>query len=212
MALNDLYRVTLVQVWDSDAPVSFNVFYYKEIVEDPSLNHSDHLANSFRDVVDTAIRAMQAAIVSTININVENLTPSTDNTFLSFPAGSRPGAVADPALPPYCNYAFRLNRNSSAVRNGAKRFWGVPETLQDNGVVTAGAVTGLTAIATAVNATLGTVGASSLYQPRIFRAGRPSKTIPAKTIPAMLQADFDVASVSFTEVSSQNSRKFKAGV
>lgn len=212
MAADDIYRVTLVQVWDADAPVAFNVFYYKEIVEDPVNNHSAQLATQFESNVDPLIRAIQGDIVSTININVENLTPSSDNTYLAYTPGTRPGLETAGALPPYVNWAFRLNRNTSAVRNGAKRFWGVTEAAQEDGVAVAGMTTALNALAARLALTLGIPGTTSLYQPRIFRAGRPAKTIPAKTIPAMLQADFDVASGSYVQISSQNSRKFLAGV
>lgn len=211
MALNDIYRVTLVQVWDSDAPISFNVFYYKEIVEDPTNNHSAALATQIDLNLDPVIRALQTNIVSTIAINVENIVPSADNTYLSYAPNTRQGSAAGEALPPYAAWAFRLNRNNSAVRNGAKRFWGVSEADQLAGVAVAGAVTRLNACAAALAQTWGVPGSTSLYQPRIFRAGRPVKTIPAKTIPAMLQADFDVASASYTQISTQNSRKFLSG-
>lgn len=211
MALNDIYRVTLAQVWDADSPVSLNVFYYKEVVEDVSNNHSAQLAVQFEANVDPLIRAIQADIVSTIEINVENLTPSADNTYLAYTPGTRTGAETAGALPPYVNWAFRYNRNTTAVRNGAKRFWGVSEAAQEDGVAVAGMTTAINALATRLALTLGTAGSTSLYQPRIFRAGRPAQTIPAKTIPALVQADFDVASVSYRQISSQNSRKFLAG-
>lgn len=211
MALNDIYRVTLVQVWDTDAPVAFNVFYYKEVVEDVTLNHSAQLAAEFEANVDPLIRAIQADIVSTININVENIIPSADNTYLAYTPGTRAGAETAGALPPYVNWAFIYNRNNSAVRNGAKRFWGVTEAAQEDGIAVAGMTTAINALAARLALTLGTTGSTSLYQPRIFRAGRPSKTIPEKIIPAMAQNDFDVASVSYRQISSQNSRKFLSG-
>jgi len=197
MALNDIYRVTLVQVWDSDAPIAFNVFYYKEIVSDPTNNDSQGLADQFSLNVDPVIRALQTNIVSTIAINVENIIPSADNTYLSYAPNTRQGIAGGEALPPYAAWAFRLNRNNSAVRNGAKRFWGVSEADQLAGVAIAAAITRLDACAAALAQTWGVPGSTSLYQPRIFRAGRPSKTIPEKIIPAMLQADFDVAGASY---------------
>ena len=211
MALNDIYRVTLVQVWDSDAPIAFNVFYYKEIVEIPGSNNSSQLALQFEANVDPLIRDIQAQIVSTIAINVENLTPSADNTYLSYTPGTRSGAVVSESLPPYSSWAFRLNRNTSAVRNGAKRFWGVPEISQANGIAAVAAITDLNELAVRLALTLGITGTTSLYQPRIFRAGRPVKVIPEKTIPALLQNDYDVASVAYTQISTQNSRKFLSG-
>jgi len=211
MALNDIYRVTFVQVWDTDAPISFNVFYYKEINEIPGFNNSAQLATQFESNVDPLVRAIQNDIVSTIAINVENIIPSADNTYLSYTPGTRVGTQATDALPPYVNWAFRLNRNNSAVRNGAKRFWGVSEGDQLDGVAVPGMTTALNALAARLALTLGIGGTTSLYQPRIFRAGRPSKTIPEKTIPALVQADFDVASAVYTQISSQNSRKFLSG-
>lgn len=211
MAFNDIYRVTLVQVWDSSEPTAFNIFYYKEISEIPGFNNSSQLATQFESNVDPLIRAIQNDIISTISINVENIVPSSDNTYLSYTAGTRVGAKGPDSLPPYVNWAFRLNRNNSAVRNGAKRFWGVSEGDQTDGVAIPGMTVDLNALSARLALTLGIPGTTSLYQPRIFRAGRPAKTIPAKTIPAMVQADFDVASATYTQISSQNSRKFLAG-
>jgi len=211
MALNDIYRVTLVQVWDSDAPIAFNVFYYKEINEIPGNNNSAQLAAEFEANVDPLIRGIQNDIVSTIAINVENIIPSADNTYLSYTPNTRTGATGGDSLPPYASWAFRYNRNNSAVRNGQKRFWGVSESDQNDGIANGALAAALSALGVRLGLTLGVGGTTSLYQPRIFRAGRPVKVIPEKTIPALLQADFDVASVAYTQISTQNSRKFLSG-
>lgn len=208
MALDSIYRVTLEQLWPNPETFMRNVFYYKEVSHIPTQGDAAKLADEFEANVEPLIRNIQTANISTIAISVENIVPSADNDYRTYTPGTRAGSIAADPVPAWCVASFRYNRVSTAVRNGQKRFSGVPETVQTAGVITDVPYIALcTTLATRLGLVLGSVGVTSLYQPRIFRVGRPAKTIPAKTIPAMLQNDFDTGGVTFVRQGSQTSRK-----
>lgn len=212
MALDDIYRVRLTQVFDTTGPQSVNIFHYKQVFALPSPGNAAELSVNFRDQVEPLIRDLQVTLVSTLQIAVENVVPGTDNAYLNFAVNTRFGTEASESLPPYAAWAFRLNRTSSAVRNGQKRFMGVPETFQVNGQIIAGIpVTRANALAAILAADLGGVGVFNTYRPVIYRRAREVEVIPAKTIPALAAQDFAISSGAFVSISTQNSRKFGSG-
>jgi len=211
MALDDIYRVRLIQAYGTSGQQSINVFHYKQVFEvDPSGDAAELLVN-FRDNVETLIRDCQTANISTLQIAVENVVPGTDNAYESFALNTRFGDHADQALPPFACYAFRLNRTSSAVRNGQKRFWGIPETHQVDGVINATGLGFTVPLAAALGADLGGIPTFNTFRPIIYRIAREEVTIPAKTIPALAAANFPISSAAYISISTQNSRKFGTG-
>lgn len=212
MAINDLYRVTLIQTYDLDGPECRNVFYYKQITPGGVSEGADALLAAFQTGLYPDIDAIQNVVINTREIRVENIVAGFDNAVATFGVGTEVGQRGGECLPPYAAWAFKLHRLSTAVRNGQKRFAGVSESDQVNGIATGTIIPLLNACASSLDKILGgPVPDTATYQPRIFRAAREEDTIPAKIIPALLQADFDIADASFTGVSTQNSRKFNAG-
>jgi len=211
MALDEIYRVKLTQAYNLTSPLSLNVFYYKQIFDLPPTISSESLANEFEANVEPLIRAIQSALVSTLQIAVENIIPGPDNFYKNYSPGARAGLKAGDCLPPYACWAFRYNRDNSAVRNGQKRFMGVVEGDQVNGLAQAAMTPDFTALGTRLGQILGIIGAADSFQPRIFRAGSPGKVIPSKVIAAKVQDDFNVSSVAYVSLSTQTSRKFGAG-
>lgn len=211
MALNDIYRVKLTQAYGASGQQSLNVFYYRQTFEATPSGNAPVLLIEFRDNVDTLIRDCQTALISTLQIAVENIVPGTDNAYESFALNTRVGTHLAETLPPFVAYAFRLNRTSSAVRNGQKRFWGVPEPHQVDGIINATGLTFVQPLATRLALALGVFGSTDTYRPVIYRIEREEEVIPAKTIPALAAADFPIGSGAYISISSQNSRKFGTG-
>lgn len=211
MALDDIYRIRLTQVWGLTGQQSQNVFHYKQVFALSPSGDAPELLVDFRDSVEIAIRNCQTGVVSTTQLAVENIIPGTDNAYESFAPGARPGAQGGDALPPHVAWAFRINRVSSAVRNGQKRFWGVPEAQQVDGTATAIGFTDRLALGNLLFADLGGIGTFNTYRPVIYRYAREEEVIPAKTIPALAAADFAVSTAGFVAITSQNSRKFGHG-
>jgi len=102
-------------------------------------------------------------------------------------------------------FSFRYARTSLAVRNGAKRFAGVPETYQENGVIVAGTPT------TNVNATAAVLddaisdGLGTTFIPVIMKKTRIP---PEGEFESWLYEEFTTAGVTYSHIGSQNTRKF----
>jgi hypothetical protein len=159
----------------------------------------------------STVQAIQSAQVQLLETRCENIIPSADNFSQGHAPGTVVGARTGECLPPFVCYAFRKNRVSSAVRNGQIRIAGVSEGDQANGVVAGGMTAALNAVATLFQTTISFGGGqTALFQPRIFRAGRPAG--PGGVPPAVIQADFEIQSVVYTRISTQNTRKFGRGI
>lgn len=109
------------------------------------------------------------------------------------------GTVVDGALPPFNAWAFRLNRGNATTRNGQKRFVGLPESLVAQGRPDSAATTLANALATALGDELivDLGGDSWTFIPVIVREA-PGYTVSVSQY---------VASVTFTGISTQNTRK-----
>jgi len=211
MALNDIYRITLRQQWAFTAEEILNIFFYEQNLPGAS-EGAEPLANAFNTTLVPAIQAVQNAAIQYTQLQVENIVPSADNFTIPYTPGTDTGDRTGDALPPFVTWSFRLNRQTTASRHGQKRFAGVSEGDQNNGVASGAVVALLDNLALLLDNIIGGVPpAIATYVPRIFRAGRPSVTIPAKIKPAVLQASFPIANAQYVSVATQNSRKFGAG-
>jgi len=211
MSLNDIYRITCTQIFTPSSQVCLNVFYYKQVTAG-ALEGAAALLDEFDgSLVRDKIRAIQNENVNWLQILVENIVPSSDNAQADYALGAVAGNRSGEALPPYAAWAFRLNRQTNESRHGQKRFVGVSEGDQVDGVAEAALTTDLTAVATALESTLGgpPPGAAT-FQPVIFRQGKPSVTIPEKIVPAVIQSDFPISTAQYVSVSTQNTRKTNA--
>lgn len=211
MAFGDIYRLKLTQVFALTGPESVNVFHYQQVTVAGSNLGSTDLLTAFQTQVINAIHAIQSAEVSTVQIAAENVVPGVDNAYANFTPGAEPGDISGDCLPPFVCWAYQLTRTSSAVKNGAKRFMGVPETDQDDGNPVLSNQAQRSALQSVLAGNIGVLGTTGTFQPVIYRVGRDAKTIPAKTIPALAPQAFSIAGAPFKGISSQVSRKFGRG-
>lgn len=212
MALDDIYRVVHTQRYSPTGPLSINVYYYEQTLPgDPE--GAETLANLFDFYIVDGMKAFQNVTVGNVSLEVANIVPSADYHILVYDPVTNIGSRIGHCLPPYVCWAFRLNRTTTASRNGQKRYMGVSEGDQVNGVPEGSMATIFDTFEAVLGAPLPS-GApnTTAYTPRIFRAGKPEVTIPAKTIPAVAQAIFPMGDAQFVSISSQNTRKFNVGI
>lgn len=114
------------------------------------------------------------------------------------------GAVAGDSLPPQDCWAYEYNRATRSVRNGQKRFCGVPESWQADGVADPTHAVQYAGSAEDMAATL-TGASGATYIPRIFRYVYPIPN-PSHLPPTSVDA-FPISNVTFKGISSQNTRK-----
>jgi len=135
MAVGDLYELTLTQDWRSREIA--NVFtLHQELAFIPvGGNPASVLATNFAIQVLPAISAWQPADLVTIRIRARNLFSLSDDFTLEL-ATVGGASLATQSLPIFSAVNFSFTGDNPAVKNGSKRFAGLSEDIQDDGVIT----------------------------------------------------------------------------
>lgn len=168
--IGDLYLVTLFSTFRSQQLV--NTFTYVQREAEPvGKTNAEALADGFEleflAVDGNALRnAWISDQVDYQSLRVQNLFSPVDYYELSFASGTDGGATGD-ALPNYVSYSYRTQWLGGVVRRGFKRFAGVPETVNENGVIAAAAVTTLQALEGSLESDIEESG--SIYRPCIVK-------------------------------------------
>jgi hypothetical protein len=179
-----------------------NVFFYLQT--NGLAEASGPLVEFFISDILQTIRAALTVDMVFSAVNVKNLDNPED--FVDFPLSPvQAGNVDAETLPPFCTFSYRYGRTSLAVRNGAKRFAGVPETYQENGVIVAGTpTTNVVAIATVLDDAISD-GAGTTFVPVIMKKTRQPETGPFES---WLYEEFAINGVTYSHIGTQNTRKF----
>lgn len=198
MPSGDLYEVKLHQTWGAGGRPILNVFHYRQTVGD---GDAEQLITALNFYLSGKIAMATSIQLKLVTWEVINLDDPGDYGFST--TNDNAGVIQGDALPAYVCFAFRLARNTRAVRNGQKRFAGVAEDVQSNGIVTNGTqLTQLDNLALALAGSIDENAGDNVWYPRIYRAeGLNSKGQP------VARADFPVSSVTYVGLSTQNSRK-----
>jgi len=112
------------------------------------------------------------------------------------------GLTSAEDLPPFCAWSFLMQRFNRLTFHGHKRFAGVPEALQDDGIPVSTAVTLAVDVSAALSATL-TIG-SHTYSPCIYSRYFQGELRPTPVVNPIVDA-------VFKGISTQNTRKFGRG-
>ena len=207
MALFDVYQIVDKSVLLGQECT--NIYYYQQDSAVDAPNAED-VAAAYIGQVLPLVKTIQEADLLHTEILVTNLFNPSD-TFTQ--AVSVPGTATfgTELLPIFSATGFRLVGDNGAVRNGAKRYAGMDEGVQDDGVITNGTfITQLDAIADQLFATLNH-GIIPTYVPVIVKRllSGTDYVLPDNLGDAVLshvvEAAFD------TLVTSQVSRKVGSG-
>jgi len=179
-----------------------NVFFYSQT--NGLAEASAALVDNFNADILQPIRTILTVDMIFSAISVINLDNPEDFATLTL-SPTQAGNVDAETLPPFVTWSFRYNRTSLAVRNGAKRFAGVPETYQENGVLVSGTpTTNVLAVAAALDDAVSD-GAGTTFIPVIMKKTRIP---PEGEFESFLYEEFTVGGVVYTHIGSQNTRKF----
>lgn len=205
---NDILQLTLEGQYSSPGNQVRNVFQYEVHVAAPFslLLYGQELIDEWFADFTPFMQDITSNQVGYLSMSVVNLTDPLQIYEAPFTDPAAGGVTGD-CLPPFAAWAFQLRRTTAATRNGAKRFAGVPESLQLNGEPTAGAAVSLQAMATWLGnpSTLtldNGVEISVEIQPVICRKDETGALIASQY----------VSSAQPRGVSSQNTRKFGRGI
>jgi hypothetical protein len=181
------------------------------VITEETLNVFHFASPTLTDTIADIIQAFYVALGPTlINlIGTSSVFSEVTGQFVrgSILFGSQPlvgqsGTVSGDQLPPYATWDFTYVRGGALERNGYKRFSGVPESFQANGVASGSGPANLAVLA-------GVLGAG-------FNSGTDDWTpvIKRTKIAHVTQTPpkyYSVSSVVYSKIGTQNSRKFGHG-
>lgn len=145
MASGDIYEVTHVQVMQEQEVL--NVYFYEQRAAFVPLdgNIAQSLANEWLETIVPEILACQSSDILSVEVRVRNLFDATDQGVAVDGSYGSGGTTMD-SLPVFNAWGLQFNTDNAAVRPGAKRIGGIPESQQVDGVPIAGMVTSLNAL------------------------------------------------------------------
>jgi len=197
MAVGDVYRVLDYQAMFGSQIL--NVYYYEQVAAfTPDIVESESFIQDWFTEMQPAILEVQNDIVTHPTITISSLASFTD--FWSATNGGA-GQVSGECLPPFVCWAIRLNRVSRIVRNGQKRYAGVSESQQENGIIGTGTPTTNLELLAEKLATIIDHDGVPTWKPIIVRLA-PGDVVTAKS---------DIAGGTVVGISSQNTRKYGRG-
>lgn len=136
MAVNDIYQLQAFQNFGNSIDRLENVYFYRQV---SAVGSASSLADAFTANMLPDLLDIQTDTIKYNRLVVTNLFTVSDFATVTYDTatgrGSAGGVNAD-TLPPHDAVTFRLVRTSREIRNGFKRFAGVPELVQNRGVIT----------------------------------------------------------------------------
>lgn len=196
MPAGDVYQLTDIQLFN-DSVECRNVYYFRQ---EGGTAGSPVLSGAFVGTMLPGIVICQTVQVTHERIEVINLDNPADYYTQTLTAANV-GTFGGSSLPPFVTYAVRLSRASRACRHGWKRYVGVSENGQAQGIVNDATLEGyLATMALYQTALLG--DAVDQWRQRIFRAAKPDATPPIE------RDDFPIASGNYIRIGTCNSRKY----
>ena len=218
--LNDtLYEVVLRGNYNGLQQTN-NVFYFRTFLGDaPALALGQPgtirgLATEFWNNLKTQLRAVTGTIVSYTSVDAYQLDADgaqvTGETY-SIPSGERAGTAAGDVLPPTNSWTMQYVRPDTSFKHGSKRFTGVTENMQLNGVIAAGSVATMNALVAVLDNNIiphdvsyGTNAAGYHAFPVVLqRVINGTNVSPVNW--------YQPAAIIYTRIGTQNSRKFGHG-
>ena len=162
MAIGDVYKFELIGTHLGQQTI--NVFHY---VRDgvSGAPDPDDFADAFMAMFSPDVNSLLSnqALFNTLHIQDVNISGFD---FVRNGLAEHGGLSSTDDLPPFCAFGFLMQRTNRNTFHGHKRFGGVPESLQDDGVANG---TAITLAATAGAALKSPITASGLdYLPCIY--------------------------------------------
>lgn len=205
---NDILEFTLTSWYETSGNKGLNVFQYRVTGDTPFslLDYGQDICNAWYAAQVALLQPITSTLVSWRDLTIVNLSQPLE-IWLGIADDLSAGAVSGDCLPPAVSWGFILRRSDRTTRNGYKRFWGVPESLQVNGQPAGAAITALPVIADALGAALPLTGLgvpdiSIILAPEIVR----------KDATGAMTLHQPVYDGQFRTIGTQNSRKFGRGM
>lgn len=219
MAMDDLYEVSLKGAMSGQE--CWNVLHYWQELEFVTTysTKAQVLAENWYDQIFPSIQGIASEDVSYSEIRVRNLFTQSDRYNLAISEVGTGATEGAQTLPTFAAFGYTLLPETPVVKPGAKRFVGVPEICQADGVINVGGyITTLQALETKLEAavTVGAVIQDPCFVPIIvkrIRSGSPGAyeyRLPETSLEAVFSK---IAVAAFNAIiTSQISRKVGVGL
>lgn len=209
VANGDILELTLESNYISPGNVGLNVFQYRVQMTETfplSLYGQEFMDEWYSYILDDLLMNIVSSGIAYVGMSAKNLTEPLE-IWEGVPTVAIIGSATGDMLPPYAAYGFKLNRTTSLTRNGAKRFWGVTETMQTNGEPAGLAIVNLPLYAQL----LGDAFSIVIDAPAEVTITMYPEIVRKDATGAMI-LNQDVLSARFTKITTQNTRKFGRGM
>lgn len=164
MAFNDIYELT--DVMTQKGQTIYNVYYFRQNNLSVPTSASD-LLDSFEGSLLPEVLDIQGADVLHTTLKARNLFNEGDNAERAISEAGNGGATDE--FPVFTALGFTLGQDNGAVKNGAKRFAGIPEAAALDGVINDAAfIVAVLALQTALETVL-PVGLAAVWSPVIVK-------------------------------------------
>lgn len=172
-----------------------NIFHYRET--SGSDTGASGLAADFVSTFETPLQTILSTAVNIVSVTVKPIFGTGVEITEPFTPGTT-GDLVGETMPIYSSVSLRYERDSREIRSGWKRFGPMTETEVVGDFFTAGYITIVETLATALEAQLSNVG--GIFDPIIFRAANTA----IDPLPRWVGVQNIVA---INRVTTQNSRK-----
>jgi len=210
MATNDVYQLIL------DTSYKFtnygqNAFYYQST--STATTQAQKLLDAFLASVVPSIRAIQTNDISYNSIAVINLFDRAEIANYAFPSGTL-GTRAGTSEPPFVSVAYKFARTRADMRNGSKRFWGIPESDVEDGIITDATIAPYNTLLDKLNDTISIIGIpTATFDPVVVKRVKGDDTLKTTYRLPRTQAELVFYRIQnnaelVRQVTSQVSRKF----
>ena len=206
------YNIVLKGKWNGGQDI-INSFYFELHFDGGTLVGDDNeifsIASHWWDYVKAALRALTPNVISYNQIDVFKADGSDvgNSGFFTIPVNERVGLVSDDALPPFVAYTFQYTRPNANFRHGYKRFAGVIEAWQANGIVNGTGITKVNDLAAVLDDDIriadGMVNVPYIEPALVQRVKNGQPVGP--------DVWYKPSTVQFKKIGSQNSRKYNVG-
>lgn len=180
-----------------------NVYFYEVVLNTDDHGYEDVAPAFVNDLWTMQRKSSTSSSLTYETLEIRNMTNGID--MFEFEVGEAGTATTTEALPPYATVTIKLVRSTLVTRNGYKRYAGIVEGSQTNGLLTSSGQTAWQTIAT------------NLATPQAYTfSGDAFEMNPVivKTLPNG-DRDFSIlnpigSAVALTRLGTQNTRKIKA--
>lgn len=205
------YNVILKGDWNGNQDIVNSFYFTVDLNGGVLVGDDDELFNVGMRMWDNIKAELRAITGASVKYRVVEVFKSDgvdlgNSGFYTIPSGEVDGLVAAQALPPNAAWTFQYSRPSAEFRHGYKRFAGVTEPDQEQGLIDAGAVARVNALAVKLRATVNlTAGVTPPFMtPALVQREKNG-------VPVDPDVWYTPATVLYKKIGTQNTRSWGRG-